>query len=162
MKIRLYIKLPSAVTRSKMDLLRKFFLRLSWNWAVHPLIPSKHQKAPKKLPYKGCSIQQISLRAEDSTSTLVFLRNASRGTTFVWSIRQNISLSNVWRSKSREMSKKRTQFERGKSKLEILNFHRLLFGSLWKNFGRPDFWNSLIMGPPGLSMVSVATLNITL
>ena len=110
----------------------------------------------------GCSIRQISLRTKDSTSTLVFLRNASRGTTFVWSIRQNISLSNVWRSKSREMSKKRTQFERGKSKLEILNFHRLLFGSLWKNFGRPDFWNSLIMGPPGLSMVSVETLNITL
>ena len=50
----------------------------------------------------------------------------------------------------------------GKSKLEILNFHRLLFGSLWKNFGRPDFWNSLIMGPSGLSMVSDATLNITL
>ena len=80
--------------------------------------------------YSGCSIRQISLRTEDSTSTLVFLRNASRGTTLAWSRHQNISFSWVWHCKSREMSKKRTEWERLKSKLEITKSHRLHFGLL--------------------------------
>ena len=60
----------------------------------------------QKVSY-GCSIRQISLRAEDSTWTLVFLRNAStalvflrnnlRGTTLAWSRHQNFLIFwNFW------------------------------------------------------------------